>query len=256
MDAFASYCLTEPNAGSDAASLTTRAERSPDGGSYTLTGAKAFISGGGRSDVYAVMARTGGPGARGISCFLVEAGTPGLSFGAQERKLGTAAQGVNAAQGEALEDWRAAYATSGAHEGWAVHGAWIKQHKPVFAPAIAGRWKAASEVTDEAAASARAKVAAIREKVRALIGADGVAVLPSAASFAPLRNADPADVDAVRMRTMAMTCIAGISGLPQVNMPFSAPDGTPIGISLMGPAGSDLALIKLAVEIQRAAQAK
>jgi amidase len=175
---------------------------------------------------------------------------------ALERKLGTAAQGVNAAQGEALEDWRAAYATSGAHEGWAVHGAWIKRHNPVFAPAIAGRWKAASEVTDEAAASARAKVAAIREKVRALIGADGVAVLPSAASFAPLRNADPADVDAVRMRTMAMTCIAGISGLPQVNMPFSAPDGTPIGVSLMGPAGSDLALIKLAVEIQRAAQAK
>lgn len=172
---------------------------------------------------------------------------------ALEARLGTAAQGVNAAQGEALEDWRAAYAISGAHEGWAVHGEWITQHKPVFAPAIAGRWKAASEVTDEAAASARDKVAASRAKVRALIDASCVAVLPSAASFAPLRGADPADVDAIRMRTMAMTCIAGISGLPQVSMPFSAPDGTPIGISLMGPAGSDLALIRLAVEIQRLA---
>jgi alkylation response protein AidB-like acyl-CoA dehydrogenase len=81
MELFASYCLTEPNAGSDAASLTTRAIS--DGDSYVLDGQKAFISGGGRSDVYAVMARTGGSGASGISCILVENGTPGLSFGKQ-----------------------------------------------------------------------------------------------------------------------------------------------------------------------------
>jgi hypothetical protein len=86
MNAFASYCLTEPGAGSDAASLTTKA-RALDGG-YRLTGTKAFISGGGRSDLYLVMARTGGEGADGISAFLVPAETPGLSFGAQERKLG------------------------------------------------------------------------------------------------------------------------------------------------------------------------
>ena len=86
MNAFASYCLTEPGAGSDAASLTTKA-RAVDGG-YRLTGTKAFISGGGRSDLYLVMARTGGEGADGISAFLVPAETPGLSFGAQERKLG------------------------------------------------------------------------------------------------------------------------------------------------------------------------
>jgi len=170
---------------------------------------------------------------------------------ALESELGSAAQGVNAAQDEALEDWRAVYATSGAHDGWAVHGDWIRRHKPVFAPAIAGRWKAASEVTDEAARSACNKAAAIRAKIRALIDGNCVAVLPSAASIAPLRNADPADVDAIRMRTMAMTCIAGIGGLPQVSMPFSAPDGTPVGISLMGPAGSDLDLIRLAVDIHR-----
>jgi hypothetical protein len=86
MNAFASYCLTEPGAGSDAASLTTKA-RAVDGG-YRLTGTKAFISGGGRSDLYLVMARTGGDGADGITAFLVPADTPGLSFGAQERKLG------------------------------------------------------------------------------------------------------------------------------------------------------------------------
>ena len=90
MELLSSYCLTEPGAGSDAASLATRAER--DGDDYVLTGAKAFISGAGTSDLYLVMARTGEGGARGVSAFLVEAGTPGLSFGAQERKMGWNAQ--------------------------------------------------------------------------------------------------------------------------------------------------------------------
>lgn len=82
----ASYCLTEPGSGSDAASLRTRAER--DGDHYVLNGSKAFISGGGASDLYAVMARTGGPGPDGVSCILVAKDTPGLSFGKPERKLG------------------------------------------------------------------------------------------------------------------------------------------------------------------------
>src|SRR5690349_1489266 len=86
MEHFASYCLTEPDAGSDAANLSTRARR--DGEHYVLDGTKAFISGGGVSDVYVVMARTGESGPRGISCIVVEKGTPGLSFGAQEKKLG------------------------------------------------------------------------------------------------------------------------------------------------------------------------
>ncbi len=86
MEHFASYCLTEPGAGSDAASISTKARR--DGEHYVLDGAKAFISGGGRSDIYVVMARTGEGGPRGISCIVVENGTPGLSFGAQEKKLG------------------------------------------------------------------------------------------------------------------------------------------------------------------------
>ena len=87
---FASYCLTEPDAGSDAASLSTRARR--DGDSYVLDGAKAFISGGGVSDIYVVMARTGEAGPRGISCIVVEKGTPGLTYGAPEKKLGWKSQ--------------------------------------------------------------------------------------------------------------------------------------------------------------------
>ncbi|HVV79357.1 MAG TPA: acyl-CoA dehydrogenase family protein [Pseudolabrys sp.] len=90
MEHFASYCLTEPGSGSDAAALTTKARR--DGDHYVLDGAKAFISGGGVSDTYVVMARTGEGGPRGISCIVVEKGTPGLSFGAQEKKLGWKSQ--------------------------------------------------------------------------------------------------------------------------------------------------------------------
>jgi hypothetical protein len=87
---FASYCLTEPDSGSDAASLKTRAVR--EGDHYVLNGSKAFISGGGASDLYLVMARTGEAGPRGISCFAVENGTAGLAFGAREKKLGWKSQ--------------------------------------------------------------------------------------------------------------------------------------------------------------------
>ena len=86
----ASYCLTEPASGSDAASLSTKAVR--DGDAYVLNGSKQFISGAGWSDVYVTMARTSDDGARGVSCFVVDKDMPGLSFGATERKMGWNAQ--------------------------------------------------------------------------------------------------------------------------------------------------------------------
>lgn len=94
MQKLASYCLTEPGAGSDAGSLRTRAIR--DGESYVLSGQKQFISGAGASEVYIVMARTGADGPRGISAFIVPSDTPGLSFGADERKMGWNAQPTRA----------------------------------------------------------------------------------------------------------------------------------------------------------------
>ena len=86
MELIASYCLTEPGAGSDAASLKTRAVR--EGDEYVITGTKQFISGAGTSDVYVLMARTSDDGAKGVSTFIIEKDTPGLSFGANERKMG------------------------------------------------------------------------------------------------------------------------------------------------------------------------
>src|ERR1700758_3256244 len=94
MDLLASYCLSEPGAGSDAAALATRATR--DGDDYVLKGQKQFISGAGASDLYLVMARSGGEGPSGISAFLVPGDTPGLSFGAHERKMGWNAQPTRA----------------------------------------------------------------------------------------------------------------------------------------------------------------
>ncbi len=90
METVFSYCLTEPGSGSDAAALRTRAERTND--RWILNGSKAFISGGGYSDAYIVMARTGGEGPRGISALIVEAGASGLSFGGLEDKMGWRAQ--------------------------------------------------------------------------------------------------------------------------------------------------------------------
>jgi hypothetical protein len=90
MEAIASYCLTEPGAGSDASALRTKAVRA--GSDFVIDGVKQFISGAGTSDVYVVMARTGDEGPRGISAFVVEKGTAGLSFGADEEKMGWNAQ--------------------------------------------------------------------------------------------------------------------------------------------------------------------
>ncbi|WP_347267221.1 acyl-CoA dehydrogenase family protein [Paracoccus sp. (in: a-proteobacteria)] len=96
METVFSYCLTEPGSGSDAAALRTRAERVPEG--WRLNGTKAFISGGSYSDAYLTMVRTGQDGPRGISTVVVAAGTPGLSFGALEHKMGWRAQPTSQVQ--------------------------------------------------------------------------------------------------------------------------------------------------------------
>ena len=94
MELIASYALTEPGAGSDAAALSTRAVR--DGDHYVLNGQKQFISGAGTSDIYVAMVRTGGEGARGVSTLVIDRDTPGVSFGANERKMGWNAQPTRA----------------------------------------------------------------------------------------------------------------------------------------------------------------
>jgi amidase len=153
-----------------------------------------------------------------------------------------------------LDDWRATYVALAAHEAWHAHGDWIDAVRPQFGAAIAGRWAQARAAAAAPAAAdmidaARAGQAAVRDTVRALLGEDGVAVLPSAASVAPRLDASEDEIERVRARTFNITCVAGLAGLPQVSIPGLAPDGLPIGISLLGPAGSDRALVRLAVEV-------
>lgn len=164
--------------------------------------------------------------------------------------LAGGAASCEVAAGESLEVWRQHYVTSGGFEGWQTHGEWIRHARPEFAPAVAARWQQASGITAEAAGEALRQAGLVRQKVRALLGEDAIAILPSAASLAPLRSAGGAEIDDIRMRTLRICCIAGLAGLPQVSLPFANAQGVPLGVSLLGPAGSDLALIRLALQIR------
>lgn len=175
---------------------------------------------------------------------------------ALQAQLGTPVEPALAAgDGATLEQWRQHYVAWGAHEGWEAHGAWISAHQPAFEDAIAGRWQAASQVSPESASAARAAGQAVRERVRALVGDDTVLLLPSAATVAPLRDASGPEIDATRMRTLRICCIAGLAGLPQVSLPLRTAEGLPAGVSLIGPAGSDRALVHLAVQVWERLQA-
>ena len=167
----------------------------------------------------------------------------------EQALLSGPASHVQAAAGSDLDAWRMTYVTASAYDAWQVHGAWINEARPVFGDAVAGRWKMAAAVTAEAASTAFARQAQIAVQMSALLGNDGVAVLPSASSVALARDAASGDIDTVRNNTFRITCIAGLAGLPQVSLPFLTPDGLPIGVSLMGPAGSDAVLVRLAVLI-------
>jgi amidase len=150
---------------------------------------------------------------------------------------------------ETLEQWRQAYVTMGAAEAWALHGAWILKHQPTFSAPISARWQLAQAVTAEQAQTAQHKVAEIRTHVRAILSDDAIAIVPSAAGLAPLLNESGEAIDQLRMRTMHLTCAVGISGVCQVSLPFKNSAGVPVGVSFIGPAGSDLALIRLATAL-------
>lgn len=159
------------------------------------------------------------------------------------------------ASAEPLEQWRSTYITASAFDAWRTHGEWITRAKPVFGAAVQGRWQAASQVSPEAAGQAQTRQAALRAELRALLGENGVAILPSASSPAIARDADAPFVDQVRAATFRITSLAGLAGLPQVSIPLVDAEGLPAGVSLMGPAGSDLALIELAVRVAQRLQA-
>lgn len=153
------------------------------------------------------------------------------------------------AEGETLDDWRQTYVTAGAHEAWQTHGTWIEANQPRFSEAITARWAHAASVSDTDGNAARQRILALRAHIRGLFGDDAIAVIPSSASIAPECGASGSAVDSVRMRTLQITCLAGIGGLCQVSIPFTGSDGLPLGVSLVGPAGSDAELVRFAIRI-------
>ena len=148
-----------------------------------------------------------------------------------------------------LEIWRQTYITVSAYDAWQTHKDWITRTRPAFSPAIEGRWQAAARISADTVQKAETTQASLRDQIHALLGDDRIAILPSASSAAIARTATPDTIDAIRTNTFRITSIAGLAGLPQVNIPFIDADGLPAGVSLLGPIGSDLALISLATDI-------
>jgi amidase len=151
---------------------------------------------------------------------------------------------------DGLEHWRTQFRLLSAAETWSIHGAWIEQAKPVFGPAIAERFAFARDASGLDVAPVHEARTAIGRRLREIVGDDGVICLPTAPGPAPLRNATGEAVEAFRQRAQRLTCIAGLSGLPQISIPAATVDGAPIGLSLIGPPGRDLDLLALAVELE------
>jgi amidase len=122
----------------------------------------------------------------------------------------------------------------------------IERFAPPLGPGVAERFAWSREVTDAQVNTARAFRIAFREQLAALLGDDGVLLMPTMPDIAPLRDEADAALETYRNQAIRMLCIAGLSGFPQLSMPLAQCDGAPLGLSLLGPAGSDRALVRLA----------
>ncbi|MDQ7958634.1 MAG: amidase [Pseudomonadota bacterium] len=140
-----------------------------------------------------------------------------------------------------------------AREAWLTDGPLIERFAPPLGPGVAERFAWSREVTDAQVATGRAFRACFRDHLGALLGADGVLVMPTMPDIAPLRSESEAALEDYRNRAIRLLCLAGLSGFPQLSMPLATREGAPLGLSLLGPAGTDRSLIALAGRIADAA---
>jgi amidase len=150
---------------------------------------------------------------------------------------------------DGLAPWYEAFRHLQGAEIWRVHGDWVTRTKPAFGPGVAERFAWIATITPAQVAAADAVRAQARARVRGLAADGAVICLPTSPAPAPLKGLPLAETDRFRARTLTLTCIAGLSGLPQVTMPLGRVDGCPVGLSLIGPAGSDAMLLELAEAI-------
>ncbi len=136
-----------------------------------------------------------------------------------------------------------------AYEAWAVHGAWISEKDRNLGPGVKERFEFGSTLGCEVATAETKTRSAFRDALAALLGGDGVIVMPTMPGAAPLTDTPFDDIQNYRELALRLLCVSGLSGFPQITIPLGTVDGAPFGISLLGPAGSDMALIRLARQI-------
>lgn len=150
---------------------------------------------------------------------------------------------------EGFETWREAFRVIQAREIWSVYGEFVERARPNLGEGIRERMRAAAAVTEEQAEQARAVRHQTREHILGLVQPGTVLALPTSPAIAPRIDASQAELDSVRTRIMRLTCIAGLAGLPQVTIPIGMVSGCPVGLSFVGWAGADEALLELAVRL-------
>jgi amidase len=155
------------------------------------------------------------------------------------------AQPVTVAQ-EGLSQWLDVFRTLQGFEIWAQHGAWVRETKPTLGPGVRQRVEWASTIAAADAAAARVKREEIAARMHALLDGNAVLAAPTVPDIAPLLNSDPKATEDFRTRALTLLCIAGLARLPQINLPLGKFDGCPIGLSLIGPPGSDMTLLAIA----------
>jgi len=148
---------------------------------------------------------------------------------------------------EGLGAWFETFRTVQAASIWANHGAWVTATQPAFGPGVKERFEWAAQLDSAEVAVAKQRHKTIRVRIAELLGVGDIICLPSSPRVAPLKNTAVDDIE-VRYRHQAMhlLCIAGLGGLPQISLPLAEIDGLPLGLSLIGPQGSDLQLLSLA----------
>jgi amidase len=148
-----------------------------------------------------------------------------------------------------LEEWMQMFRTLRSVEVWGNKGPWIERARPTFGPEIARNFAAAQRTSEAAAMKARPARAEVAAHLEALLREDVVLALPTAPGPPPLREAPDEQLKEIRDRTQAITCIAGLGGLPQLNIPAGDVGGAPVGLSLIGARGRDEQLIRLAAKL-------
>jgi amidase len=159
-------------------------------------------------------------------------------------------QAMNVAP-DGFEKWRDAVRIIQAHEIWQVYGRFVEEKKPRFGPGVAERMQIAAKITKAEADAASAVRAAAREHIRGLIRPGTVMALPSAPCIAPKIDTPQDALESFRVRVMRLTCIAGLASLPQISVPVGTVAGCPVGLSFIGWAGGDEALLDLAVAVAK-----